>query len=381
MALALAAAQVDARRATLRRFVPTLGWLYLSERLLPQAEAVLAEAQQRWPGVTWVGAAVAGLCATGVEYLHEPALALMLTDVPPTQFRTFHGRQPLDATRNWGAALVHADPALPDLPELVEELAERVGEVGLFGGLVSHRGRPAQWAGEAVEGGLSGVAFTPALRWITRLSQGCWPVGEPFTVTATDGPMVLALDDEPALDVLLAEAGGGVIQAHQTPDPALIQRLRQVFVAVAPAHHAMLDAGGSLNADTHVRPLIGIDPGRRAMALADLVEPGQQLCFCRRDPQAARRDLVRLCTEIREEVEGNGEDSDVPTPAARLLGAIYVSCLSRGGSHFGGPSAELAIVRQALGDVPLIGFFAGGEIAGPQLHSHSGVLSVLVSAE
>jgi small ligand-binding sensory domain FIST len=35
-------------------------------------------------------------------------------------------------------------------------------------------------------------------------------------------------------------------------------------------------------------------------------------------------------------------------------------------------------VRLALGDVPLIGFFASGEIASQQLYGYSGVLTVFV---
>jgi small ligand-binding sensory domain FIST len=59
-----------------------------------------------------------------------------------------------------------------------------------------------------------------------------------------------------------------------------------------------------------------------------------------------------------------------------MLGAVYVSCSGRGGPHFGAPSAELQIVRRALGDVPLVGFFAGGEIAREHLYGYTGVLTV-----
>jgi small ligand-binding sensory domain FIST len=65
-----------------------------------------------------------------------------------------------------------------------------------------------------------------------------------------------------------------------------------------------------------------------------------------------------------------------PGPAARLRGALYVSCAGRGGPHFGGPSAELKIIQHALGDVPLVGFFAGGEIARRHLYGYTGVLTV-----
>ena len=66
----------------------------------------------------------------------------------------------------------------------------------------------------------------------------------------------------------------------------------------------------------------------------------------------------------------------VAHPARRIAGAIYVSCAGRGGPHFGSPSAELQVVRRALGDVPLVGFFAGGEIAHHRLYGYTGVLTV-----
>jgi small ligand-binding sensory domain FIST len=94
---------------------------------------------------------------------------------------------------------------------------------------------------------------------------------------------------------------------------------------------------------------------------------------------------MRICAEIRDEVE-----TDVAVPALagsagdaapqRIRGAIYVSCSGRGGPHFGAPSAELQIVRHALGDVPLAGFFAGGEIAHRHLYGYTGVLTVFTGA-
>jgi small ligand-binding sensory domain FIST len=62
-----------------------------------------------------------------------------------------------------------------------------------------------------------------------------------------------------------------------------------------------------------------------------------------------------------------------------VAGAVYVSCSGRGGAHFGAPSAELQIVRRALGDVPLVGFFAAGEIAHDRLYGYTGVLTVFVA--
>jgi small ligand-binding sensory domain FIST len=118
--------------------------------------------------------------------------------------------------------------------------------------------------------------------------------------------------------------------------------------------------------------------------VAEHVEVGMQLAFCRRDVEAARRDLVRVCSEIREELAETlpavaaVADSTPLDPVQRVAGALYVSCSGRGGAHFGGPSAELQIIQHALGDVPLAGFFAAGEIGHHHLYGYTGVLTVFV---
>jgi small ligand-binding sensory domain FIST len=45
---------------------------------------------------------------------------------------------------------------------------------------------------------------------------------------------------------------------------------------------------------------------------------------------------------------------------------------------FGSRGAELGLVREALGDVPLVGFFCNGEICHDRLYGYTGVLSVFL---
>ena len=397
-ALALAAAQIDAQRAASRpAFEATLGWIYLTDKLAQHADALLVELQERWPGVHWVGNVGVGVLASGVEYLDEPALVLMLSDLPPAGFRIFNGRQPLPA--GWAhSALVHADPTTHDLPELITELAGRTRSGYLFGGLTASRSRRLHIADGVFDGGLSGVGFepgpAPGWRVVSRVTQGCQPLGPARRITAVERNLVLALDGQPALPLLLAELGVGLSQPQ-----AALAALRTALVGLTGDDEAMLSRGGQFGADTRVRHLIGIDPARQGIAIAEQAVVGQQLAFCRRDVAAARRDLVRICAEIRDEVESEVEaevDADaaagsaVPAraagtadrqapAAARIAGAVYVSCSGRGGPHFGAPSAEALIVQHALGDVPLVGFFAGGEIARHHLYGYTGVLTVFVA--
>jgi small ligand-binding sensory domain FIST len=402
VALALAAAQIEAqRREPGHAAAPTLGWAYLTDACAPHADALLGELRQRWPGVEWVGATAVGIAAGGVEYVDEPALALMLTDLAPAHFRVFSGARPL-ASFDAHTANVHADPGTADLAELIHDMSARTATGYLFGGLASAPSRLLHIAGNALAGGLSGVAFDRSVALVSRVTQGCQPVGPQRVVTAAERNVVLELDGEPALDCLLRDIGLQGVEPR-----AALPKLRQVLVGLSDAAEpdaALEDAATrsafdtlarhsasarAFGADTRVRHLIGLDPARRGIAIADTVEPGLRLAFCARHVEAARRDLMRICAEVREEVETEA----LPLPSALALkdapaaeiaaaassgiaGAIYVSCAGRGGAHFGAPSAELALVRHALGDVPLVGFFAAGEIARQHLYGYTGVLTV-----
>jgi len=396
MALALAAAQVDAQRAAARPAAPTLGWVYFTDHYAPHADALLAELRQRWPGVAWVGSVGVGVAANGVEYFDEAALVLMLGAVPREHFRVFSGVAPLDADPaaaggfHAAVAQVHADPATPEVQELIAELAHRTSTGYLFGGMASSRGATLHIADGVFHGGLSGVAFDAAVPLLSRVTQGCQPVGPLRRVTAAERNRVLALDGEPALDCLLRD-----LKADGREPRDALPRIRQTLVGLSDAddqaHDGALPRHGQFGSETRVRHLVGIDPGRRAIAIVEDVEIGTQLTFCSRNTEAARRDLMRIGAELREELEPEdlplatalavrGNDAErAPHEARRIAGAVYVSCAGRGGPHFGAPSAELAIVRHALGDVPLVGFFAGGEIARHHLYGYTGVLTVFTT--
>lgn len=365
----------------------TLGWVYFSDHHAAHAEALLAELRHRWPGVSWVGACGIGVAADGVEYYDEPGIALMLADVPRGDFRVFSGARPLgDFAAH--TAQVHADPATPDLAELIDELSARTASGYLFGGLASGRGRTPQIADGVHDGGLSGVAFGERLALVSRVTQGCQPVGPVRTITGAQRNVIATLDDRPALACLLDDLGIDL----STPARA-VPAVRQTLAGLSDSDADVLARGGQFGADTLVRHLVGIDPQRGAIAIGDVARPGMQLAFCQRDTEAARRDLVRICSEVREELAPDelslhaahaaAQGSTTPPPAsptsARIAGALYVSCSGRGGPHFGAPSAELAIVRRELGDVPLVGFFAAGEIARNHLYGYTGVLTAFAA--
>lgn len=395
MALALVAAQIDAQRASLSLSADaggdgqsdpfTLGFVYITDHYAARAETLLAELRQRWPRVSWVGGVGIGVAVSGVEYFDEPALVLMLADLPPGSFELYSGERPL-VRSDAHTALVHGDGQTPDMGELVAELAQRTASGYLFGGLMASRGRSVQFCAPAVvqgsaalagvyEGGVSGVAFTREVDLLSRVSQGCQPIGPVRHVDEARDHIVAVLDGKSALSCLLND-----LQIDLDHPREAVPRLRATLVGLTGAQDDVFGRGSQFGGDTWVRHLIGLDPMHHAVAVAGRVEPGMQLTFCTRNAEAARRDLVRICAEIREELSPDPDDDSTTAPARRIAGAVYVSCSGRGGPHFGGPSAELQRVRHALGDVPLVGFFASGEIARHHLYSYTAVLTVFVHA-
>ena len=45
---------------------------------------------------------------------------------------------------------------------------------------------------------------------------------------------------------------------------------------------------------------------------------------------------------------------------------------------FGSDVEEMAVIQDRLGDVPLVGFYANGEIANSRLYSYTGVLTLIL---
>ncbi len=404
MAAALVLAQLRAQMTTPGYGAsPTLGLLYITDHFADAAQDLLEFLQAELPLVTdWSGTVGVGIAANNVEYWDEPALALMLLELPVDQYRVFSGVAPLGLGFEAHTALVHADPETADLPELIAEMAQRTHTGYLFGGLSASRTHRVQFAvggsgnisghGAAsgvFTGGLSGVAFGEGVALVSRITQGCMPVAPVRRVSEADGNVVVSLDGEPALDVMLrdlaislddpqaamATVGAtlvGLMPAQEVRTHRAQDGSRTAEPGDPVARNALLQRSGRFGDDVLVRHIVGLDPGRRAVAVAGHVDTGSEMAFCQRNVQASRMDITRMCAEIRDEVESS------TSPAMQIAGAVYVSCTGRGGPHFGSDSAELQIVRRALGDVPLVGFFAGGEIARNHLYGYTGVLTVFM---
>jgi small ligand-binding sensory domain FIST len=170
-------------------------------------------------------------------------------------------------------------------------------------------------------------------------------------VTEGERNIIVTLDGRPALDVLVEDIG-----------EVLARDLRRAARFI----HAGIPVSGSDTGDYTVRNLVGIDPKNRLLAIGAPVEMGMPLLFCKRDAQTAREDLIRMLDAIGRETHGSPR------------GGLYYSCLGRGEHMFGARSAELEIIRDRIGEFPLVGFFCNGEISHDRLYGYTGVLTLFL---
>jgi len=342
----------------------TLGILYTTEPAAPVLPGLVRALAEHTGIHSWIGGVGLGVCSAETEIFDQPAAVVMTAALPPDGFRIFSATDDpgSDLPRRHAAwmeasqpvlALVHADPRCPDLPKAAIDVAAASGAF-LVGGLVSHRCTTPLLA-QAAHGdglganGIAGMMLSPTVAVATGLTQGCMPIGPVHRIDEARDNIVMVIDGRPASTVFAEDIG-----------PELARDMRRVGGVI----FAGLPVAGSDTGDYLVRNLLAIDPGRGWLVLGAEVAPGEAILFCRRDPESARRDMVRMVRQLAGRLDG-------PPKAG-----IYVSCVARGAALFGDAAVEAQLIRENLGEFPLIGFFANGEISRDRLYGHTGVLTL-----
>lgn len=361
----------DITRACLAALGPVerenaLGFVYVTDPLANDLGAIVDQLRlttgiEHWLGT--VGIAILGQDASGAaaEYIDQPAISLMIGHFPADSFRLLEPEpgglgsrlralQPWRQARHPGIALVHGDPSNPQLPVLMQQMAVDAG-LYLIGGLSSSRTTLPQVAGRVGEGGLSGALLAGDVAVVTGLSQGCSPIGPVHTITEAEQNIVMEIDGRPALEVFREEIG-----------EVLARDMRKVAGFI----FAALPIAGSDTGDYLVRNLTGIDTGKGWLAIGAEVAAGDGIMFTRRDRNSALADFERMLDRLKQRI-------DKP-----IRGGLYVSCIARGPNLFGPDSVETRLIAEHLGQFPLTGFFANGEISHDRIYAYTGVLTLFL---
>lgn len=370
-------------------FHPNIGFVYITEALAGDAQSILTLLRSVTGIEQWAGCSAAGICASGSEYAALPAMAVMVGQVPHGQVRHFHA--PAGGFKKLHAELepwlnlhdpmlvvLHSDPFTDNHPAAaIEEVEAMVGGF-MVGGLASGQEAPVILAKDALPGGVSGFVFSQEFPVATAMTQGCVPIGPAREISRADEHVIAYLDGRTPFDVLsedmkaIAVKRFGHNPAESMMESGLVNsELQQIFTGDV---HIAFPVAGSDQNDYLVRNMMAIDPESGAIAVSEKIEDGQKILFVHRDDETVRSDLSSMLVSLRQRVlHERGEFSP--------KGALYVSCVARLGVSFDGSGdlgGEMGLLREVLGDIPLAGFYAGGEISNNRLYGYTGVLTLFL---
>ncbi len=229
-----------------------------------------------------------------------------------------------------------------------------------------------QWYDQqVVEQSAMALHFT-GCRMDTIIMHGCKPAGRYYQITKTDGPVVLEIDNRPALQVVHEMLG---------PDSGLTHEDYSFFITLGVNKG---DRYGTFREDDYAnRMCIGVDEGRQGLIMfEDDLTPGMHVQLMRRAMDFSyigprTNELLKRALGTGE--SGMGTSSSHAGGARRALFAFYIDCAGRAGAYCGMDAEDAVEVQKALPkEIPLLGVYSGVEIAKvggqPQALDWTGVL-------
>jgi small ligand-binding sensory domain FIST len=366
------ASALDQALAPLAGEAPDLVLLFASAAYREDYVALLSKAAELSRATEVTGCSASAVIAGARELEQEPGVAALALRLPPGSLANVRYVSP-DHVAEQGLAgmppklchglVVLADPFTTDVNALLATLEREYPGTPIVGGLATSM-PGAHWTAifggkAAFEEGAVVLGLGGAVRLAPVVSQGCEPIGEPWTITDASEHIVRAIGSRPAYQVLL--------ETVQKLDPEVRERVNNnLLVGLAMDEYRDEFKRG----DFLIRNLIGVDPRSGALALAAEPKVGQTLQFQIRDARAADEELRHMLSDISAQPAG---------------AALLFACNGRGAGLFGAPDHDARTVRELLGPLPLAGLFCNGEI-GPvgeatYVHGFTASLALIREAE
>lgn len=326
-----------------------------------------------------VGCSSQSLIVNEEELENQPGLGLQLFHLPAGEVKAVHltqaAMEDLEVPGDWHARtgvapastrgwLVFADPFNMDGESWLRAWNEAYPGIPAVGGLASgvfeEQRTQVYLNGYAFEEGIIAVSVGGGVKLECVISQGCTPIGTPWTVTRADRNFILQIANRPAYNVLVDTFNG-------LSDSVKEKAQGNLFVGFASSEYRDEFRRG----DFLVRNLLGADPENGVIAVGAMPRTGQTIQFHRRDAGSATEDLAACLTAARERLTGE-----------TVYGGVVGICSGRGRRLFGKPNHDASLIQEQLGPLPLSGFFCNGEL-GPVgnrnfLHGYTASLGLFV---
>lgn len=358
----------------LARRPPDLALMFLSPHYRLGVAELVAGLQSRLNPLVLLGCTAEGVIGRDQEIEREPAITLAAAHLPGVELNPF-ALQSMDWRRTLSEAaelrnmvnappetklfLLLADPFTTPSDAVLEAFNLYYPDVPTIGGMASGSQRAGGNAlifnDRVLNNGAVGLALAGAFEADIIVSQGCRPVGQPFTVTSARENVIFSLAGQPPLSQIQE-----LVTNMSASDRTLLQNGLFIGRAVGPDQEA-LGRGDFL-----IRGVMGLDQESGVMVVGDYINEGETVQFHLRDAGTAEEDLEMML-------------------APQLLfdppcGGFLFSCNGRGTRLYDHPNGDISIIQKVIGGLDLAGFFCAGEI-GPIggknfLHGHTASLAL-----
>jgi small ligand-binding sensory domain FIST len=351
----------------------TMAFLFVScdlrESLADLIELVQIHA--RCPQV--VGCSASGLICGEVEDEEANGFSLLVLRLPQTEVKVVslpseNQGSSWDHIRRWNREgcdgwILLGNPVLLG-EEWMDHWNQSIGAVPVYGGLAggSHRAEDLflfDQSGVHENASAIAIGLRGGVQLCGLVSQGCRPIGEPFTITKADENLIHQLASQSAYEQLQSTF-------HNLTEKQRERAQGNILIGLAMSEYVEDFNTG----DFLVRSILGGDPDKGAIAVGALPRVGQTLQFQLRDREAASADLHYSLEKCQQQL--------TKAPFATLL----FSCGGRGKHLFGRPHHDASQFAATFGATPLAGFFCNGEIGtiGDKAYLHGFTASAVILA-
>ncbi len=322
-----------------------------------------------------IGCTTESVIAGGREYEGEPAISAWVARLPECSVDVMHLQY--DRMPDGGAFTGWPDAMLGEWPRgsllvvlgeplscpadvLLARLNEDRPGIPAVGGMASAGlGSNRLLIGRKIcESGVAAVRVSGDIRASTVVSQGCRPIGEPMVVTRAEANEIFQLRGQPVMECLQS-----LYRELPTRDQRLVNEGLQIGRVISEYQdHRQFG-------DYLIRGVLGHNPDNRSLCVGDFFRTGQTVQFHVRDHASADLDLRQRLQPLAETLPNRGP-----------CGALLFTCNGRGTNLFPEPDHDASVVRKMLGELPVAGFFAAGEIGpvGGQNFLHGYTASLVV---
>jgi small ligand-binding sensory domain FIST len=340
-------------RAQLGGVSPSLAVLFASAHFLGSAGSLLTAVAAENGPVPLIGCVAEAVTGGAREIESEPAVSLWLAaglgpvetfamEFVRTASGGAYGGYRFEPGGN-GVSLMVCDPFTFPAEHLLDHLNSHVPGTVIMGGMASG-GLPQRQSRlfldeRVLSQGAVGARLAAAGADLL-VSQGCRPVGHPYTVTRADGRVMHELAGRPPL-VRLRE----LVKALPVRDAELLAQGVHVGMAINEYQDERRQG------DFLIRGVVAADPESGAIVVGDELQVGQTVQFHVRDADSADEDLRRA---LKREADALG--------GRPVAGALLFTCNGRGTRLFSKPGHDAGLIAKMLGDIPAAGLFCAGEL-------------------